>query len=58
MPGRLRPPTKGPSDAKVQQAEDMFRKMMQGGKVTASNIKKVKERIAKKTGVYPIGDTN
>ena len=58
MPGRIRPPAKGPSDKKVQQAEDMFRKMMQEGKVTPANIRKVKERIAKRTGVYPLGDTN
>ena len=58
MPGRIRPPAKAPSDKKVQRAEDMFRKMMQDGKVTASNIKKVKEQIAKKTCVYPVGDTN
>lgn len=45
-------------DAAIAKAEAMFQKMMQQGKVTPGNIRKVKEQIAKKTGVYPMGDTN
>lgn len=45
-------------DAAISKAEAMFQKMMQQGKVTPGNIRKVKEQIAKKTGVYPMGDTN
>ena len=36
----------------------MFQQMMKDGKVTPSNIRKVKDQIAKKTGAYPMGDTN
>jgi hypothetical protein len=45
-------------DRKSQMAEDLFRKMMDQGKVTPGNIRKIKEQIAKKTGAYPLGDTN
>jgi len=43
---------------KSQMAEDLFQKMMDQGKVTPGNIRKIKEQIAKKTGAYPLGDTN
>jgi hypothetical protein len=45
-------------DAAIARAEAMFQKMMEQGKVTPSNIRKIKEQIAKKTGAYPLGDTN
>ena len=41
----------------VDKAEKMFQKMIQQGKVTPGNIRKVKEKIAKKTGAYPMGGT-
>ena len=60
MPGRIRPGVTAEAReyAKVQKAEAMFQKMMKDGKVTPSNIRKVKDQIAKKTGAYPMGDTN
>jgi len=45
-------------DRAAQRAEDLFRQMMQQGKVTPQNIQKIKEQIAKRTGAYPLGDTN
>jgi len=45
-------------ERKAQLAEDMFRQKMQQGKVTPQNIQKIKEQIARKTGAYPLGDTN
>lgn len=44
------------SDKKIAEAEAAFRKLLNSGKV--SNIIKAKEMIAKKYGVYPVGDTN
>jgi len=45
-------------EKKSQMAEDLFQKMMDQGKVTPGNIRKIKEQIAKKTGAYPLGATN
>ena len=45
-------------DAAIAKAEAMFQKMIQQGKVTPSNIRKVKEQIANKTGAYPMGGGN
>ena len=45
-------------DAAIAKAEAMLRKMMDEGKVNPSNIRKIKEQIAKKTGAYPLGATN
>ncbi len=67
MPGRIRPgmtaserikKNEAMDARKAQMAEDLFRKMMDQGKVTPGNIRKIKEQIAKKTGAYPLGDTN
>ena len=67
MPGRIRPGVtaserkakiKAADERKSQLAEEMYRKMMEEGKVTPANIQKIKERIARKTGAYPLGDTN
>ena len=67
MPGRIRPgmtaaermqKTQAADERKAKMAEDMFRQQMQQGKVTPQNIQKIKEQIAKKTGAYPLGDTN
>ena len=67
MPGRIRPgitaserkaKIKAEDDRKAQMAEDLFRQKMQQGKVTPSNIRKIKEQIARRTGAYPLGDTN
>ena len=45
-------------DAAIAKAEAMYRKMMEQGLVKAGNVRKIKEMIAKKTGAYPLGDTN
>ena len=45
-------------NAAIAKAEAMFEKMIQQGKVTPGNIRKIKERIANKTGAYPMGGTN
>jgi hypothetical protein len=45
-------------DAAIAKAEAMFQKMLQQGKVTPSNIRKIKEQIANKTGAYPMGGTD
>jgi len=67
MPGRIRPGMTAAERVKknnaidernAQLAEDMFRQKMQQGKVTPQNIQKIKEQIARKTGAYPLGDTN
>lgn len=67
MPGRIRPGItaserkariKAEDDRKSQLAEDLFRQKMEQGKVTPSNIRKIKEQIARRTGAYPLGDTN
>lgn len=67
MPGRIRPgmtvgerkqKQRAADDRAAQRAEDLFRQMMQQGKVTPQNIQKIKEQIAKRTGAYPLGDTN
>ncbi len=67
MPGRIRPgmtaaervkKNNAMDERKAQLAEDMLRKKMQQGKVTPQNIQKIKEQIARKTGAYPLGDTN
>jgi hypothetical protein len=67
MPGRIRPgmtaaermqKAQAADERKAKMAEDMFRQQMQQGKVTPQNIQKIKEQIAKKTGAYPLGDTN
>ena len=42
-------------DAAIAKAEAMYEKMIQQGKVTPGNIRKIKEKIAKKTGAYPMG---
>lgn len=52
------PVAKKKEDAAIAKAEAMYRKMMEQGLVTPANIRKVKEQIAKKTGAYPLGDTN
>lgn len=52
------PVAKKKEDAAIAKAEAMFQKMMEQGKVTPGNIRKVKEQIAKKTGAYPLGATN
>lgn len=49
-------PTKKATEADVARAEALFEKMMQAGKV--KDITKVREQIAKKTGVWPLGRTN
>jgi hypothetical protein len=67
MPGRIKPgitaaermqKAQAADERKAKLAEDMFRQQMQQGKVTPQNIQKIKEQIAKKTGAYPLGDTN
>jgi len=67
MPGRIRPgmtaaermqKIQAADERKAKLAEDMFRQQMRQGKVTPQNIQKIKEQIAKKTGAYPLGDTN
>ncbi len=67
MPGRITPGTtaaerrakqRAKDDAAAKRAEDLFRQMMQQGKVTPQNIRKIKEQIAQRTGAYPLGDTN
>ena len=40
-----------------QQAEAEYDKLYRAGKVTPSNITKIKERIANKWGVWPNGKT-
>jgi hypothetical protein len=67
MPGRISPgktaeqrkkEIDAADNAKLAKAEAMFEKMIQQGKVTPANIRKIKERIANKTGAYPLGGTN
>jgi hypothetical protein len=67
MPGRIKPgmtageriqKQRAADERKAQMAEDLFRQKMQQGKVTPQNIQKIKEQIAKRTGAYPMGDTN
>jgi len=43
-------------NAKIAKAEAMFEKMIQQGKVNPSNIRKIKDQIANKTGAYPMGN--
>ena len=45
-------------NAAIARAEAMYRKKMQQRKVTPGTINKIKRRIAEKTGVYPLGDTD
>lgn len=59
MPGKVAKTSdaaKKMSDKKIQRAEAAFEKMMQSGKVT--DIRRAKEQIAKKYGVWPVGMTN
>jgi hypothetical protein len=67
MPGRIRPGMTGSERMKKQQAvderkaqlaEDAYRKMIQQGKVTPANKEKIKAKIARDFGFYPLGDTN
>ena len=67
MPGRISPgktaeqrkkEIDAADNAKLAKAEAMFEKMIQQGKVTPANIRKIKERIANKTGAYPLGGTD
>lgn len=51
-------PIKNPRVSSGKKAEAEYRKQMSAGKVTPQNIGKVKASIAKKTGVWPNGDTN
>jgi len=43
-------------NAAIAKAEAMFEKMIQQGKVNPSNIRKIKDQIANKTGAYPMGN--
>jgi len=45
-------------ERKAQLAEDAYRKMIQQGKVTPGNKEKIKAKIARDFGFYPLGDTN
>lgn len=45
------------SDAAFDAAEKQLKKLMEQGKVNPGNISKVKERIAKRFGAYPMGGT-
>jgi hypothetical protein len=59
MPGnkkRKNMPKKG-SDAAFAAAEAQLEKLMNQGKVNSNNIFKIKERIAKRFGAYPMGGT-
>ncbi len=67
MPGRITPGTtaaerqakqRAADEKKAQKANDLFRQQMEQGKVTPQNIQKIKNQIAKRTGFYPMGDTN
>jgi hypothetical protein len=67
MPGRIRPGKtaaerqqmrQAADERKAQMAEDLYRQKMEQGKVTPQNIQKIKNQIAKRTGFYPLGDTN
>jgi hypothetical protein len=56
MPAPKKMPKKG-SDAAFEAAEKRLEQLMKQGKVNSSNIAKVKERIAKRFGAYPMGGT-
>ena len=67
MPGRIKPgmtasermQKQQAADArKAQLAEDAYRKMIQQGKVTPATKEKIKAKIARDFGFYPLGDTN
>jgi hypothetical protein len=67
MPGRIKPGKTAEQrkkeqdireNAQLARAEEMFERMIQQGKVTPANIRQIKERIAEKTGAYPLGGTN
>lgn len=57
MPAPKRKLPKKGSDAAFDAAEKQLKKLMEQGKVNPGNISKVKERIAKKYGAYPMGVT-
>lgn len=46
------------SDKAFKLAEKELQRMMESGKVNPNNISKVKNKIAKKYGAYPLGATN
>jgi hypothetical protein len=67
MPGRIKPgmtasertqKQQALDERKAQLAEDAYRKMIQQGKVTPANKEKIKAKIARDFGFYPLGDTN
>jgi uncharacterized membrane protein len=47
-----------PGAKKKKTANQMLKDKMKKGKVTEGNINKVRDKIAKKTGNYPMGRTN
>ena len=57
MPAPKRKMPKKGSDAAFEAAEKRLEQLMKQGKVNSSNIAKVKERIAKRFGAYPMGGT-
>ena len=67
MPGRIKPGMTAAErskknlaidERKAQLAEDAYRKMIQQGKVTPATREKIKAKIARDFGFYPLGDTN
>ena len=56
MPAPKKP--KPGSDKAFKMAEKELERLMESGAVNPNNISKVKERIAKKYGAYPLGRTN
>ncbi len=45
-------------NAAIAKAEAMYEKLISQGKVTPTNRRQIKERIAKKTGVYVTTDAD
>jgi hypothetical protein len=55
-PKKRKMPKRG-SDAAFEAAEKRLEELNRQGKVNSGNIAKIKERIAKKYGAYPMGGT-
>jgi len=45
-------------DAAIARAQAMYEKLLRQGKITPANRQKMKDKIANKTGAYPMGSAN
>jgi hypothetical protein len=67
MPGRISPgktaqqrkkEINAAENAAIAKAEAMYEKLLREGKITPANRQKMKDKIANKTGAYPMGGSD